>query len=340
MKRVVLTSEDLLRVRIGAPLGALGETLLASRMLRRARPAIFDGWRSTVLREIPCDFGMLADLVPNIYDFVDLITPTRGARSLPEGLEALRLVSREELRREIGCTVRRLAESGDRPLPGWTAKLPDADGTALRELATAVEAFHDVAFGGRWAHVQSYLESAADRMARVMATEGVYGLFAALRPHVRWRTPVLEVMRLRGRHDVRLNGRGLVVVPSIFVWPEPLLLSSCIETGGPYTLIVPVLRDIGDLATAWGPRPPNEALTALLGRTRAAALQAIADGCTTTQLAGQLAISPATASEHASILRDAGLIESTRHRNSVRHQLTTLGAALLDGDLETGVRIA
>ncbi|WP_067544574.1 winged helix-turn-helix domain-containing protein [Nocardia crassostreae] len=340
MKQVHLTTDDLLRVRIGAPLGALGETIMATRAVRRNGLAVFDGWAGSVRRVLPADFGVLADLIHPDDCFVDLITPTRGARTMSEGITALRLASRDELRREIQCAVDKQRELGRGPIPAWAANIPDRDGAALGMVAAAVESFHTVAFDGRWAHIHSFLEVTAERWARTMANEGVEALFAALTPHVRWRAPVLEIHKPRICRDLHLRGRGLVIVPSLFVGPEPILLESSVDPDPPVNLIVPALRNIGDFAAAWGPRAPNDALNALLGRTRAAALQTIADGCTTTELARRLGVSGATASEHASILREAGLIASLRHRNTMRHHLTTLGAALLDGDLDSGVRIA
>jgi DNA-binding transcriptional ArsR family regulator len=47
-------------------------------------------------------------------------------------------------------------------------------------------------------------------------------------------------------------------------------------------------------------------------------------------------ISPASASEHAKVLRDAYLIETSREGRAVRHSLTPLGATML-GQLPTGV---
>ncbi|WP_225726807.1 MULTISPECIES: winged helix-turn-helix domain-containing protein [unclassified Nocardia] len=340
MKRIHLTSHDLLRIRIGAPLGALGETMLAGRELQRRDTTVFAGWRSQVRRAIPENFGVLADIAPPEAHFVDLITPTRGTRSMSAGIEALHLTSRDELGLELASTVKHRARDGYPPLPSWTAGLTQRDATVRRTIATAVQDFHEVAFAGRWAHVQSYLDGMADRWARTMATEGVEALFATLQPHVRWREPVLEVLLSTSCHDEFLHGHGLVLIPSLFTWPRPLVLHSAVDRDAPKMLVIPALRDIADLAAAWGPRPANEALNALLGRTRAAALQVIADGCSTSELARQLGVSPATASEHASILREAGLIESTRQRNAMRHELTGLGAALLDGDLDTGLRTA
>ncbi|QLY32276.1 ArsR/SmtB family transcription factor [Nocardia huaxiensis] len=70
-------------------------------------------------------------------------------------------------------------------------------------------------------------------------------------------------------------------------------------------------------------------LSALLGATRAAVLEAIADGGSTTEVALRLGVSPSSASEHAAVLRRAGLVISVRARNQVRHHLTPLGIALL-----------
>ncbi|KAA8887779.1 winged helix-turn-helix transcriptional regulator [Nocardia colli] len=341
MKRIYCTPDDLLRIRVGAPLGAIAETMLATRVVQRRNVAGFAGWRSQVRGAMPANFGVLADILPADDSFLDLITPTRGARSISAGIEALHLASRDELRMELDSVIRSRAREGQAPLPAWTAELSDRDGTARRTVADAVEAFHSVAFAGRWSHIQTYLEQAAERMAHTLATEGVERLLADLHPYVSWRAPVLEIHRQHDcTHDEHLDGRGLVIIPSLFAWPQPLTLMSLVDKDAPMTVIVPALRDINDFTAAWGPRAPNEALTALLGRTRAAALQVIAEGCSTTELARRLGVSPATASEHASILRESGLIDSWRHRNAMRHEVTTLGAALLDGNLGSNVRIA
>jgi DNA-binding transcriptional ArsR family regulator len=76
-------------------------------------------------------------------------------------------------------------------------------------------------------------------------------------------------------------------------------------------------------------KPRGAALAALVGRNRAAVLRTIADGCSTTELADRVGISLAAASQHASILRDAGLITTHRQGSAVLHVLTPLGVELL-----------
>jgi DNA-binding transcriptional ArsR family regulator len=60
-------------------------------------------------------------------------------------------------------------------------------------------------------------------------------------------------------------------------------------------------------------------------------LDAIGDGCSTTDLARRVGVSPAAASQHATVLRNAGLVMRQRDRNTVLHTLTALGRAVLNG---------
>jgi len=98
-------------------------------------------------------------------------------------------------------------------------------------------------------------------------------------------------------------------------------------------LVYPVEPDpAGILGRLQGrPGTASRQLVKLLGRTRATALEIIGAGCTTTELAGRLGVSLASASEHAATLRDAGLVHTRRHGSAVLHTLTPLGMALLDG---------
>jgi DNA-binding transcriptional ArsR family regulator len=99
-------------------------------------------------------------------------------------------------------------------------------------------------------------------------------------------------------------------------------------------LHVPVTLDAGALRGLWDPpggATGRSSLDALLGRTRAAVLDAVAAGpCTTSELARRAGVSVPSASEHAAVLRDADLIDTRRVGKAVRHAVTTLGASLLD----------
>jgi DNA-binding transcriptional ArsR family regulator len=180
--------------------------------------------------------------------------------------------------------------------------------------------------------VHAYLDAANAGYQRLLATGGVEQLLAGVHPLVRWRPPVLEVATAGTYPDDYLHGRGLVLIPSLFCWPSPIILHSLADQAAPFLLLVPAVRDLADLAAAWtaGERH-GRALVALLGRSRAAVLEVVGDGCTTTELARRAGVSVPSASQHAQVLRDSGLLVTRRDGSSVRHDLTGLGVALLDG---------
>lgn len=141
-------------------------------------------------------------------------------------------------------------------------------------------------------------------------------------------------MRYHRHVDVHLGGRGLVIAPTVFLWRDPALLwDSQDETSAP-TLAIPTIGDVQVGAALWGAeQAEDQSLGALLGRTRAAALKVATEGCSTTELARRLNVSIAAASEHATVLRNANLITTSRRGKSVVHTVTPLGAELLGSPL-------
>ncbi|HEY1178952.1 MAG TPA: winged helix-turn-helix domain-containing protein, partial [Phytomonospora sp.] len=159
------------------------------------------------------------------------------------------------------------------------------------------------------------------KRAAALADDGVEGLFRSLRPMVDWSGGELRIPH-HPHQVIELRGRGLTLVPSYFCLRHPVTL---FDEGLPPVLVYPVPPSAGHLPHG------NPGLTALIGATRAAVLDAIGHGCCTTDLARRAGVSPASASEHAAVLRAAGLISSHRDRNRVVHRLTRMGRALLDG---------
>ncbi|MDI5939885.1 winged helix-turn-helix domain-containing protein, partial [Micromonospora sp. DH15] len=182
-------------------------------------------------------------------------------------------------------------------------------------------------------HIQAAIDSDRMRRARALLDGGVEGLLDSFRPLARWDSGVLEIHGYPESRELHLDGRGLLLVPSFFCAGTPVALA---DPDLPPVLVYPVDR-LGGLVTAGTGGGASaragmgrEALAALLGRTRAAVLEATDDGCTTGEVARRLRISPAAASQHATVLRNAGLLVSHRDRNTVLHTLTPLGRAILD----------
>ncbi|MGI5041535.1 ArsR/SmtB family transcription factor [Streptomyces sp. JAC25] len=64
--------------------------------------------------------------------------------------------------------------------------------------------------------------------------------------------------------------------------------------------------------------------------TRSKILAALATPLQTTVVARLVSVTPPTASEHLAILRDAGLIDTSRTGRTATHELTIAGRTLLD----------
>ncbi|RJQ80382.1 ArsR family transcriptional regulator [Pseudonocardiaceae bacterium YIM PH 21723] len=200
-----------------------------------------------------------------------------------------------------------------------------------RQLSGVLSEFYRIAVAPFWENVRGHLEAERIARGRVVMSGGVEQLLSTLPAKIHWRSPVLELPAEEDR-DVHLRGRGLLLSPSLFLREgNAVLLDATRETGRP-VLIFSAQPDRGRAAGLWGAARSNrQAIAALVGRTRAAVLTSLSDGCSTGQLAERLGISAAGVSQHASVLREAGLISTHRSRNTVLHTLTPLGAALIGG---------
>ncbi|MFI9362460.1 ArsR/SmtB family transcription factor [Kitasatospora sp. NPDC053057] len=196
-----------------------------------------------------------------------------------------------------------------------------------------VREFHRHAIAPHWHRIGGRL--AIDRAARgqIMLSGGMEKVLSTLHPAVRWESPHLDVPG----PDVewRLGDGGLLLAPSLFLHSRaPMLLIDPSGAGAP-VLVYPIPVKQKWLTAMWNEEPARDvaALGALLGRTRAAVLRALTDSCSTTELGHRVGISVAAASQHAAILRSAGLVTTLRSFNTVTHTLTPLGNALLHEEL-------
>lgn len=202
----------------------------------------------------------------------------------------------------------------------------------LRHVRTVVSDFSHVSVEPYWKQIHGRLELECELRARVAITNGFDGLVSTLHPAVSWKFPVLEI-RGTAAGDIYLGGNGVLLSPSLFLPGKQCVIIDAEKFSGVPAIVFPASQaGLGELSPASTPSISQFALGALIGHSRAAALEALAEGCTTGELSRRLGLSLAGASKHATVLRRAGLITTFRHRNTALHVTTPLGLALLRGD--------
>ncbi|MEV6843221.1 helix-turn-helix domain-containing protein [Actinoplanes sp. NPDC051411] len=125
------------------------------------------------------------------------------------------------------------------------------------------------------------------------------------------------------------DAAGLVLVPSVFVWPSVMT----VWAGQVPQLAYPARG----VATLWerSSRAPG-ALGAVIGRGRARLLAELGVPLSTTELARRTGISAGGVSQHLSALRAAGLVITHRQGRTVLNSRTAVAEALLTAAGQSG----
>ncbi|MGW2178067.1 ArsR/SmtB family transcription factor [Streptomyces sp. NPDC001732] len=318
MLRIHFTAGDLARTRVADRPDPLWESVLSLHQLqeRQSDPAMLH-WQKHVIRNGRAPLRLLLPLVPARGYFPDFLTPVESAEGFETGLDALLSTPRPQLHAQLARLTK------DKPPDPWIRSVAEGRPPVLHRLGEALRTYRHHALGGMWQRIRARIE--ADRAWR-LRTQFLRGTDAMLRtfdPGLRWRPPVLEA-DYPVETDMCLDGRGLLLIPSYFCHRAPVALA---DPALPPTLVHPARAVVP--AAASSPDPAGPHLARLLGHTRAAVLESLEGECTTSELARRVGISLSSASEHAAVLRNAGLVSSDRLRNSVRHSLTPVGLALL-----------
>ncbi|WP_117211388.1 helix-turn-helix domain-containing protein [Allorhizocola rhizosphaerae] len=328
MLRIFFTAQDIARTRLAPAPDPLWEIVLSLQMLRGQRgDLLFSQWRRETARtlrraELGPRLELLLALAPELGYFPDFITPDDSLRGMEYGLEAIRSAPNETMRHELALLEHsQLLRTGKR-LPAGATRLARGEPAAVTELTQTMREYYELAIQPHQRGIEAAVQ--ADRNLRLdaFAQAGIEGLLASLRPMMTWNAGELQVHGHRDQ-EIHLDGRGLLIIPSYFCVNHPMTM---FDPTLPPVLIYPVSRSPANL-----PHGQRVALAGLIGQTRAAMLEAIAGGCTTSELARRVGVSAASASEHAAILRSARLITSHRDRNRMVHHVTRLGHALLNG---------
>ncbi|MFC4331394.1 DUF5937 family protein [Streptomyces andamanensis] len=319
--RLRFGDDDLLRCRFA--LSPLWETQEAVRTLGRPdRLGYHPHWlRSTGEAARGLDLGLLRLVMPRRGHSPDFLgpPPLGPAATFEEEIAAVRaadpVAAREDLARSLADTPGALRSPGGRALLADPAR-------AVRELADLLEAAWHVLVEPEWPRLRALLEADIVFHSRRLAEVGLEALLPELDRRLSWDGRTLTVDR-HGEYGRDLGGQGLVLMPSVFSWPDVI---SGFEPPWQPTLVYPA-RGLAGLWTEPG-AAGAQALVRLLGRGRAAVLAALADPATTSDLAHRLRLAPSSVSAHLAVLRDAGLLTSRRYGHRVLYERTPLGMAL------------
>ncbi|WP_328469662.1 ArsR/SmtB family transcription factor [Streptomyces sp. NBC_00448] len=327
-QRMRFTAEELLRCRFA--ISPLREAQGAIRTLSHPdRHGYHLPWLRQV-RTVAAGLDLIAFwlLTPGNGHGPDFLHPVPAVplAALEDETAAIRATDPEVARQQI---ARALAQTpGARDSRRGRAMLADPAGT-VRQLAGQYEHVWSALLAPHWPRLRAVLEADVAYHARRLADGGMQRLFTGLHPLLNWSEGALSVGGgVPEKERLPSPSGGLVLVPSVFFWPEA---SSAFDPPWQPTVVYPA-RGVGGLWARTGPSA-SDALVRLLGANRAAILSGLDAPTTTTALAHRHDLAMSSVSAHLAVLRDAGLLRSRRYGHQVLYERTPLGIAMATGGL-------
>lgn len=270
------------------------------------------------------DMALLGAVVPTrayVADFLLVAATDAGAID-----DQLRLVAESPV---AGIRADLEAVWGREPMPARARALVAEGAAGARRLADELWRYWSVAIEPHWRELSAVLEDDVAYRAGRLTGGGVEALLSSLHPEISVRGEVLRIDKPRHSVDHDLAGDGLVLVPSVFAWPNLVVDKRPDRSAS----LVYACRGVG---TLWGgdsrdAEYDDDALGALLGSSRAAILGCLALPKSTTDLARELGQSAPSVSFHLSVLRRNGLVTSWRSGRRVLYRRTSLATELVTG---------
>ncbi|GGW59026.1 ArsR/SmtB family transcription factor [Streptomyces xantholiticus] len=317
---IAFSAEDVARTRFAV--SPLWEVVASVRVLKGAdTPGTHRRWLERVrphLAAAKLDLTPLCALIgappAGVPGFL-VAPPTTPQPSLEVELAALRSMPHTLLR-----TTTPAAREG-------VAALREDPDRGLDRLVETIATYWEVAMAPYWPRILTLVEGDILYRARRLAEGGARRLFDDLDPRVTWESGTLQVMHRCVRGARSLDGRGLLLVPSVFGGQR--IFSDVDSPEWQPTLRYPPRGT----ATLWEARaePLSDALAGVLGRTRALLLAELSAPASTTDLARRIGLSAGGVSQHLTALRAAGLVSAHRTGRVVLYARTRVGESLVGG---------
>ncbi|HEY0718666.1 MAG TPA: DUF5937 family protein [Streptosporangiaceae bacterium] len=318
---LVFGRDDPARVRFAA--SPLWETMGALRVLLEPhRHGYHLPWLDAVRPEVDrLELWPLLVLSPRRGWTPDFLspTPTGPATDIDDQLAQVRATPGPRVAWEVKHS---LTNRCGEPVPEAAWRLLDDPAATRARLAGLLEQCWRLLIAPHWARLQALLQADVLYRTQLLADYGLERVLADLDSRVHW-TGRAIVIKVPLTQRYRLAGAGLLLMPSVFVWPD---VAAVVDPPARPTLVY-AARGIAEW---WQPAPTrhSETLAGLLGRTRAALLESLAEPASTATLARRHGVAPSTVSEHLAVLYQAGLVTRRRYRHMVVYQQAPLGTEL------------
>ncbi|MGD0602340.1 MAG: helix-turn-helix domain-containing protein [Streptosporangiaceae bacterium] len=309
----------------------LGETVKAVQLLGGSRPpSVNQPWLRWARRELerrPLRLPRLWPLVlTGLPYYPEFLVPAPPGRrpSFADNVAQLRATPATAVRASLG----RVFAAG--PWPASALDLAERPAESLAEIAAEVTECYQRLVLPHWDRIASVLDADIAYRSGLLADRGARALFGDISPDLRWTGDTLVLSEPADPElviSVSLAPDGLVLMPSVFNWPD---VSARRSTSTQTTLVYPARG----AATVWQAMPAaaaGSAVAELLGTVRARLLDMLRSPATTTALARQLGVTPSAVSQHLAALHRGGLVDRQRSGRSVLYTTTDLGLALLGG---------
>jgi DNA-binding transcriptional ArsR family regulator len=322
MIEMVLAHSDLARVRFAH--SPIAELVTSLRVLQDpGRQLMYGRWLSTMRPQLDgLRLDLLAALAPTGRYLPAFLFPpsTRPWGVLAEELAQVAASPPAMVRAELD-KVREGA-----PLPAVLGPLYDDPAGQLPAVVEEMARYWEAAIEPVWPRLRGLCAADLAYLMEQFAGGGLARVLGDLHPDLGFADELLRVDKPHHcSHRFDLAGSGIVLVPCAFTWPS--LSVDCCGVDQPALIYPP--RGVAELWEDTMAEQPDP-LSALVGRTRATLLAALALPSSTTQLAAQLELSPAAVSQHLKILKDAALVSGQRRGRMVLYQRTPTAAALLE----------
>jgi hypothetical protein len=265
----------------------------------------------------------------------DFLTPPplSSRPQFDEELRRVRATPPEQIRQDLSVTY------GD-TLPAGLQSLYRRPGSGIDRLVRLLGAYWERALADHWPRLRLVLEGDVVYRTRALAAGGAMAVFDDLHERVAWESGdvVIGAPAAAEDHEVEhsvehgvehvdLDDRGLLLLPSAFIWP---FVATMFRPPATPALVYPS-RGIGTLWVA-EPAVGPQALAALIGRTRAGLLSMLDAPLSTSEVAQRTGLSIGGVSRHLAVLRESGLVASHRRGHAIVHHPTPLGLSLLEAD--------